>query len=155
MMVQEWIDTGPHIQSYRAMTVLDTVCYVVLSIAVEAEEITETLAASGGIDVASNSRRRSFVHSSDLDVFELASAIAKALTFSPTFGIDIIRDWKTRKLYVLELNSGFPTWHLSSRAAKKHERDIGTFSLAERYRQFNALEQISDALARATILLAD
>lgn len=149
-MVQQWIDTGQLINSYRVMTVLDCVAYVNQSLSLEAELLTEELPNLQAVDVASNSRSRRIIGSNEPDVYELGARIAQHLTFSPTFGIDIVRDHRNGQLFVLELNSGFPTWHLSSRAAKRDERKMGTFTLDERYRQYNALRNIGDALARAT-----
>lgn len=153
LMVQQWIDTGQYINSYRAMTVLDCVAYVNQSVAQEPEMVTDKTSLEG-IDVASNSRPRRILESNDPDVYRLAEDIAKNLTFSPTFGIDIVREQKTGRLFVIELNSGFPTWHLSSRAAKRDEIKLGSYTLVGRYKQYNALESIANALARAVLKLA-
>lgn len=154
LMVQQWIDTGPYISCFRAMTVLDRVVFVLRVEAFDPLVVTEDAVPEIGLDVASQSRRRKLLHSDDQDVFRLAADIAQNVTFSCTFGIDFVREHSSGKLFVLELNSGFPSWHLSSALAKKLERTIGTFTLADRYRQYDALKNIGDALARATKLLA-
>jgi len=62
-------------------------------------------------------------------------------------GQDIVRDVDTQALYVMELNSGGWTWHLSSDFGNRFRMQ---FKL-DYYGQFNALEKITSALARFTI----
>lgn len=154
LMVQRWIDTGPHVNFFRAMTVLDRVVLVYNVEALDPATLSGSDAGAVLLDIDRQLRRRRQVNSGDRDVYDLAARIARQVDFSPTFGIDIVREHATGRMFVLELNSGFPTWHLSSRGAKRKERTMGTFTLAERYGQYNALDAISDALALATRRLA-
>lgn len=154
LMVQRWIDTGPNLNFFRAMTVLDRVVLVYTVEALEPASLSRDEESAVLLDIDLQFQRRKQVNSSDREVYDLAARIAKRIDFSPTLGIDIVRDQNSRQLFIMELNSGFPTWHISSRGAKKKERTMGTFTLADRYKQYNALENIGDALASATRLLA-
>jgi hypothetical protein len=154
MLAQQWIDTGPFINSYRAMTVLDKVTYIYQSTTLEPRQFSAAGIGPEGVNITSNGQARelSIVH--DDDVHALALSIARGLTFTPTFGIDIVREAGTNRLFVLELNSGFPTWHLSSRRIHHLVRGPAKFGAADLLAQYNAIEEISASLAEATVRLA-
>lgn len=154
MLVQQWIDTGPYINSYRAMTVLDGVIYIYRSEVIDPSHVDEGSVGPEGINVSSNGQPRRLLMDQDSEVFALAQRICNAFTFTCTLGIDIIRDVRTKKLYVVELNSGFPTWHLSSRYIHNFERNSGYFSRDDLYSQFGALDSITESLARVVRRLA-
>jgi hypothetical protein len=54
-----------------------------------------------------------------LEVNTFALDVAKTFLDCPLFGIDVIRDNETHKLYVLEASIGGNTWHFSSEIAKR------------------------------------
>jgi hypothetical protein len=60
--------------------------------------------------------------------------------------MDIIRDVHTGKLYVLEVNPGGATWHLSSNHGKRLQKKNG-YSY---YEQFDAISVVADQLIQAT-----
>lgn len=154
MLVQQWIDTGPQITSFRAMTVLDRVVYILRTRVEAVQPIDAAMVGPEGVNVASNGQRRAWEVVHDPDVWKLAHDVCRSLTFTPTLGIDILRDVRTGALYVIELNSGFPTWHLSSRFARHFERTSPSFRTADLYDQYGALDGISDALAEAVLTRA-
>lgn len=154
MLAQQWIDTGPFVSSYRAMTVLDKVAYIYQSTTLQPRSASAGVFGQEMVNVTSNGQPRELTIAYDDDVYELARKICAGLTFTPTFGIDIIREASTNKLFVLELNSGFPTWHLSSRRIKDLERGPAKFKAADLQAQYNAIEEISASLADATFRLA-
>lgn len=151
LLAQRYIHTGARTTCYRVMTVLGRIIYAMSSIA---SEEMPPLDAQGeddiDIEVAANGAARRLDLIEDTDILALAREVAAKLTYVPVFGIDIIREEGTGRLYVLELNSSGRTWHLSSDHGLGHQRDHGL----DYYGQFNALGQITDALIEATRRLA-
>lgn len=154
MLAQQWIDTGPFIKSYRALTVLDKVIYIYQSKVLSPVVIDESLVGPEGVNISSNGQPRVLILENNEQVHSMAQAICKAVTFSPTLGIDIIVEAATNRPYAIELNSGFPTWHLSSRYIHHFERVSGYFKREALYMQYNALEEIAESLARKVVELA-
>lgn len=154
LLVQQWIDTGPHINSYRAFTVLDTVGYIYKSTVIAETHVDAGRIDLDGVNVSSNGQPRQSCVACDRDVYDLAQEICKKVIFTPTLGIDIIREHRTNRLFVVELNSGFPTWHLSSRFVQDLEKSSDHFKRADLYSQYNAISSICDSLARAVKRLA-
>lgn len=64
----------------------------------------------------------------------------------PVLGVDIIREIKTGRLYVLEVNPHGAVWHLSSPFAKTLDPD----HVRELYGQFNALDRAAELLIHKT-----
>ncbi len=154
MLAQQWIDTGRILNSYRAMTVLDKVTYIYHSATLEPRRFSAARIGSEGVNITSNGQPRELRIVHDDEVYALALSIARGLTFTPTFGIDIVREAETNRLFVLELNSGFPTWHLSSRRIHDLVRGPAKFKAADLLAQYSAIEEISASLAEATVRLA-
>lgn len=77
----------------------------------------------------------------------MAERTHRQFPLMPVFGQDIVRDTDTKALYILELNSGGWTWHLSSNFGNRFRKQ---FKL-DYYGQFGALEKITNALARFTV----
>jgi hypothetical protein len=61
-------------------------------------------------------------------------------------GVDVIRDYRDGRLYMLEVNSGGRTWHTSSGIGVKLQRDRGINFVT----QFGAHDIIADALVERT-----
>ncbi len=154
LLVQQWINTGPCISGYRAMTVLDKVVYILKSTVVDASDFSPEMVGQEGLDVAYTRKPRQKLFVKERDVHQLAARICRDLTFTTTFGLDILREAGTDKLYVVEMNSGFPTWQLSSRYIKWLDSQFGSLKRSDRYAQFNALEEVSLSLAHAVFRLA-
>ena len=154
MVAQQWIDTGPQISSFRAMTVLDRVVYILKTKAAAPKLIDAALVGRDGVNGASNGVKRTWEVIHDGDVLQLALDVCRTLKFTPTFGIDILRDAHTGALSIIELNSGYPTWHLSSRFARNFEKVSSTFRRNDLYYQYGALDGISDALAEMALTSA-
>lgn len=151
LLAQRYVHTGPRTCCYRVMTVLGRIIYAMRSLA---EADSPRLDPDGEDDVefavAANGVARRLALVDDADILALAREVAAKLTFVPVFGIDIIREAETGRLYVLELNSSGLTWHLSSDHGLGHQREHGL----DYYGQFDALGQIADALIEATRKLA-
>lgn len=67
--------------------------------------------------------------SSDLDVLALAPRVGAAFPTIPLLGIDVIREEKTGKLFILEVNPGGNVWHFSSRALAEIRQELGGASI--------------------------
>lgn len=147
LIAQQFIDTGPHALCYRVMTVMAEPVYSVTSTAIDAVPPLSTLPnVPIEIEIAANGVPRRVELSSDREVIDMAKSIHRKLTHTPVMGVDIIREHRTGRLVVLELNSGGWTWHLSSDHGRHQQHDHGL----DYYGQFNALEVIAKALAKAT-----
>src|SRR4029079_5094391 len=133
LLAQRYVDTGPFVASYRVMTVLGRPIYCRISQALERRAHLD-VPQPGGVPVASNNVARKVAVVDEPEVVKLAISVHAALPRFPVMGIDIVREYSTGKLFVLEFNSHGSTWHLSSEHGRKHQREFGL----DYYRQFNA-----------------
>ncbi|BCJ90429.1 hypothetical protein IZ6_11640 [Terrihabitans soli] len=144
-LAQTFVDTGPYPTEYRALTVFGEPVYCNM---IRSEEQRPDLAAELPMDgrIASNSGPRRSTPCHDEDVLDLARRTFRAFPDVPVQGMDIIRDVHTGQLYVLEVNPGGATWHLSSSLGKRLQERNG-YSY---YEQFDALSVVADQLIAAT-----
>jgi hypothetical protein len=144
-LAQRFIDTGPFAVSHRVMTVFGRPIYSITT-----QSLTERPPIDPGvafdIPIASNHGERALKMDDDREVVDFALGAATAFPELPVLGIDIVREAGTGKLYVLEVNTGGGTWHISSRYAEAQRRD---FNL-DLYGQFDAINTITDALIEVT-----
>lgn len=153
IIVQKYIDTGPHVQSYRVLTLFGDPLLCQLSdlederVDLDADDATlesANIAIQGGGD----SRHRRFIYHAD--VVHLARRVHAAIPEVPLKGIDIVREASTGRLYVLEINPGGNTWHFSSNflaAARAKEPPETT---ERRLKQLDAFGTAALALVRVT-----
>lgn len=147
LLAQRYVDTGPFATCYRVFMVLGRPIYCATSTAIERRPPLDSAGTDMlDIAVAANGVPRQRAVSNDREVIDLATSIHTALPHLPVMGIDIIREHDTGRLFVLEYNSGGGVWHLSSQHGLRLQRDYRL----DYYRQFNALETITDALIEAT-----
>jgi len=147
LIVQRFIETGPFFTCYRVMTVLARPVYSVTSTAIDPLPSFDTLGdAPVELEVAANGVPRRVELVKDEEILALAVDIHRKLAHTPVMGVDVIRELGTGRLYVLELNSGGWTWHLSSDHGRHQQADHGL----DYYGQFNALDVIADALIDIT-----
>lgn len=149
LLAQRYINTGPHLKSYRVMTVLGRPIYSALSTSVE-EQPDPTQSDAFEIDVAANNVRRRVTLNYETDTIDLARSIHSKLPHLPSMGIDIIREHETGKLFTLEYNSKGGFWHISSNYGQHQQRIHGI----DYMNQFGALDSITDALIDVTRRLA-
>jgi predicted ATP-grasp superfamily ATP-dependent carboligase len=144
-LVQTFIDTGPYPTEYRALTVFGEPVYCNM---ITSQEQRPDLDANLPVDgrIASNSGPRVSTPCFDEDVLDLARRTFKAFPDVPVQGMDIIRDAHTGQLYVLEVNPGGATWHLSSHLGKRLQERNG-YSY---YEQFDAMSVVADQLIAVT-----
>jgi len=117
-MVQQYIETGPSARHYRVNTLFGRALYCLLNILTDPlpdlRSITNEVQSSAIASNPHEANRRAFELVTDEDVIELAARCHAAFPDVPLKGVDIIRDYKTGQLYVLELNCTSNTWHISS-----------------------------------------
>jgi hypothetical protein len=122
MVVQQFINTGEHTNSYRVLTLFGEALYclhvVVAPTRVDLTSDDTTIEAAPISHQSSLERDRFFVY--DADVVALARRAHWAIPEIPLKGIDIVREAATGKLYVLEVNPRSNTWHFSSDISKDH-----------------------------------
>ena len=152
MLAQRFIDTGKYLSYFRVLTLFETPLYCQRTLAKVArvqldapeEDLERAFVASqqfGRGDAAFE-----FVY--DADVIATAKDAARAIPEVPLKGCDVVREERTGRTYVLEVNPGGNTWHFSS-----------AFLSAERSLRGEAFERARlsqlDAFASAAHALVD
>ena len=139
MMAQVFIDPGPEAARLRVLTLFGEPLYAE-EIKIPAVERPEVLTADRLKEIpivttGSKVRLRRFIY--DADVLDMARHMSRVLPDVPLKACDIIREWKTGKLYVLEVNPGGNVWHFSSPIGRRElvngerrEAQFDAFSLA-------------------------
>ena len=122
LIAQRFIDTGPHVASYRVMTVFGRPVYSI---------VTTQNEERGNLDLSG---------AAPLDL------PWQAIPEVAVHGVDVVREAATRRLYVLEVNPSGQTWHISSDYGSPTRRE---FNL-DLNGQFGALDIIADALIDVT-----
>ncbi len=151
LIAQQYIHTGPHASCYRVMTVLARPVYSAISTAIDPLPALDRLGDEAvELEVAANGVPRRMALAYDREIIELAKDIHRKLAHTPVMGVDVIREFGTGRLFVLELNSGGWTWHLSSDHGRHQQEDQGL----DYYSQFNALDVIADGLIDITRRMA-
>ena len=147
LIAQQWINTGQTPTGYRVFTVLGEVIYC-CRLQSPASDVEGNLKASNFAPIAANSLTNRVMECvKDTEIINLGERIHRSFPTMPVLGQDIVRDVDTNELYVVELNSGGWTWHLSSNFGNSYRSE---FKL-DYYGQFNGLEKITKSLARFTV----
>ncbi|MBI1261561.1 MAG: hypothetical protein GC184_07530 [Rhizobiales bacterium] len=146
LLVQQFIDTGEYPSSYRVLTLFGE---PILSMIYKMNYPRPPLDASDEEmiqgTIASN-RPPHYTHllQADPEVLEFARRASSAMPRIPLQGMDFIREEKTGKLYILEVNPGGNTWHFSSQMSEEGRREI---SREQRMAQFDAWKVVARVLA--------
>ncbi len=147
MIVQQFIDTGDYVRSYRVTTFFGEPISA-LGYAGEAKRVD--LAApdaeieSANVSIQGGSRTGEFID--DPDILNLARRAHEALPEIPLKGCDILREVATGRLYVIELNCGGNTWHFSSNFMAERRKKNGPEFELQRRQQFDALRTAARVL---------
>jgi hypothetical protein len=150
LIAQQAINTGPKPTSYRVFSVLGDAIYCVRYES-RAVDVEQSMAEANCAPFAANSTTGRYMElANDEEIIEMGERIHRQFPKLPVLGQDIVRDVDTKALYIVELNSGGWTWHLSSDFGNRYRMQ---FRL-DYYGQFNALEKITRALARVTVAQA-
>ena len=152
MIVQQFIDTGEHLRSYRVTTFFgEPISALVHTSQGKRVDLSapdaEIEKASVAIQVAGE-RRSDFTE--DPDVLEMARRAHAALPEIPLKGCDILRDAQTGALFVIELNCGGNTWHFSSEFMAERRKKYGEEFERQRRGQFDALRTAARVLVEKT-----
>jgi hypothetical protein len=130
-IVQRFIDTGPMIPCTRLMTLfgMPLSCWSTSErvprppLEGNDEEIEKLRITSNTGDLLNR------FPCNDPDLLALAPRVGAAFAAIPVLGIDIIREERTGKLFILEVNPGGNTWHFSSGALAEIRQEIGGASI--------------------------
>jgi hypothetical protein len=147
LIAQRFVPTGEHLQSWRVHTVFGRPTYAITSISSGTfDQPDPTGDDDFDIPVATQAQDRRIMHSDDPAVLALAKRAQIAFPQAPTLGVDIVKHADTGEFYILEVNSGVPTWHISSRYGLAQQLKYGL----DHKSQFGALDIITDAMISAT-----
>ncbi|QDD11713.1 hypothetical protein [Candidatus Methylopumilus rimovensis] len=152
--VQKFVKTGEKPSHYRVLVFCGEVLYssgsTHFSIYPSFQSNLDLL-LSTSITANFNGKREIYFTKSN-QLIDLALKTAKSFDNLPIFGIDIISDGLTNKLYVLEVNSGGNVWHFSSEIGKGLRRDLGGRKIM--VSQYGAWDKAAKALIDITLKIA-
>jgi len=151
MFAQRFIDTGPFINHHRVLTLFGA---PLLAFKTTSQAKRPSLSSSDQVlaTVAVKARRRDGPIGRELtwdaDILELARRTYAALPEIALQGVDIVREEKSGKLYVLEANPGGNTWIFSKGdMTARLKAALGTERLTD---QFDAFKTAAKALIERT-----
>lgn len=130
-IVQKFIDTGRRLRCTRLMTLFG----VPLSCWTTEEQIPIPPLEGSDEQIEQlriTSNTGEFLNrfaTEEADILALAPQLDAAFDSLPLLGADIIREEKTGRPYILEVNPGGNTWHFSSRALTEIRRELGGASI--------------------------
>lgn len=143
ILVQEFIETGPRAIVYRVTTLFGRV--------LESHRfeggcglLSPTGKPYGGSHIVASSKGAMVTLNYDEQVIQFGERAHQAFPEIPVLGVDIVREIKTGKLYVLEVNSIGYVWHFTSQTGKGIEMQIDML-----------LKNQFDAIARSAYILAE
>lgn len=153
MLVQQFVDTGERISKYRVLTLFGQalVCRRVLSgqnrVGLDADDdkLEAEIVSTEGLPKEMAAR----IHLYDADVVVAARAAYMAIPEVPLQGCDVIKDVRSGRPYVLEVNPGGNTWHFSSAylaEARAADPDLDRLQRA----QFDAFATAAHVLVERT-----
>ena len=149
--VQKFVKTGDRPRQYRAIVFLGAILHTKFNILnfpyPNDDSNLNTLLRN---TVASNyTGHREAILTINDEFNEIAIEVAKKFSNFPLLGLDMIQDPATKKIYVLETNSGGNTWHFSSQISKK----LGFVDPAQikpMILQYKAWDKAAEALIQKT-----
>jgi hypothetical protein len=151
MFVQQFVDTGVHVNHYRVLTLFGEPIYAHRNISTIARP---PLDAPDDIlaQVAVKARRHAGAARTELirdpDILAFACRTYAAMPEIPLHGVDVIREEKTGKLFVLEVNPGGNTWIFSKgEVTTRLKAALGVDRLTD---QFDALTTAAKVLIART-----
>lgn len=153
-LVQKFVKSENRPTHYRVLVFLDEVLYSRRAVSnIPYPENKKDLSLLLRTSVASNNKDRVNDFYKDPEINELAITAAKTFPKNPIFGFDIIREEKTKNLYILEGNIGGNVWHFSSEFARQG-RGLNQLGRKALVHQYNAWDRAAEALVRKTNELA-
>jgi hypothetical protein len=153
MIVQRFIDTGPCVNHHRVLALFGS---PLLAFKTTSERPRQSLDSSDELlaTIAVKARRRdgpiAREFTSDADILELARRTYSALPEAALQGVDIIREAKSGKLYVLEANPGGNTWIFSKgEMTARLKAALGVERLADQFDAFRTAAKVLIERTRA------
>jgi hypothetical protein len=143
MFVQRFIDTGPFVNHHRVLTLFGEplFAYRVTSLTARPPlDATGDELARVAVKTRRDAAKRELIK--DPDILALARRTYSALPEIPLHGVDIIREEKTGKLYVLEANPGGNTWMFSNEATARLKKTLGVDCLADQFDAFTTAARV-------------
>jgi hypothetical protein len=146
--VQKFLKTGVRPTHYRVGIFIDSVIYSSKTILhSDYPCATDTLSDRLTKTIAANLVSNRFVYLlKDFEINEFAMKVAKTFPSHPIFGVDVLKEEETGKLFALETNLGGNTWHFSSEVGSVYRRDLG--GREKLIEQYSAWDQVAAALVR-------
>ena len=152
ILIQTFIDTGPYPSTYRVLTLFGETLYIkkrTLTQAFHLPVLETDIVTDRGM--VTNIVRGKGAANTELvcedDIAMLAKQAAAAFPESPIIGVDIVREAKTGKPYVIEMNIG-NTWHFSSQTPGRFRgKALADF--------FNSWEVAAEVLVTKTLSEAE
>jgi hypothetical protein len=152
VLIQSFVDTGPNPCTYRVLTLFGETLYIkkrTLTRAFHLPVLETDVVTNEGM-VTNIVRGKGAAHTElvrEEDISALARQAAAAFPESPIIGVDILREAKTGKPYVIEMNIG-NTWHFSSQSP-------GRFRGKALANHFNSWDVAADVLVAKTLAEAE
>jgi hypothetical protein len=157
MIVQQFVDTGDRLTTYRVLTLFGVPLNAQLNTAAGRRvdlSAPDEVIESAPIALQATGTNRDMELASDNVMFALARAAHDAIPEIPLKGVDLLRDERTGKWYVIELNCGGNTWHFSSRYFAEFRQKYPEFEVSRR-RQFDAMRTAARVLVARTLAEAE
>jgi hypothetical protein len=152
-ILQKFVHTGENPMTFRVATFLGEVLY---SARYRSKTASPDLTSHDAVIEAGDftqKHEKTITFEYEDDVLALARKVAVAFYHFPLLGIDFVRDVKSSKLYVLEVNPGGNTWHFSS-AMWEDRRRQNPQLVSDMKSQFGAFDRAAEALVKKTRLIA-
>jgi glutathione synthase/RimK-type ligase-like ATP-grasp enzyme len=140
-LVQEFIYTGQQPLSYRVTTLFGQPLW---AWQIQADASRRSLGhrydfrngeGGGGMSIVSSGKGSVFSLIDQPEMNELARRVHQAFPTIPVLGVDMVRDIDTGQLYVIEVNAGGFTWHVSSTIGRKIQQDFA-FDIDARFQVY-------------------
>lgn len=153
LVAQDFVYTGPWPVSHRVVTLFGR---ALVAFRLEADRARPPLPDAtafdrvAGLTVVSNSRGCTVRLDADPEVVALAERAHQAFPDRALLGVDVVREVPSGRLFVIEVNSGGFTWHLSS----PHAQEVARATGESPYAQMDGLERAAEVLALKAVELA-
>jgi hypothetical protein len=148
MIVQSFIDTGNKFSVYRSLTLFGELVYQNLTESIDAHPLLSS--DDDTVEAIHPEPPRLLTTpriNTDSDVIKFASTIYKAFTNIPLLGCDIVKEYRTGRLYAIEVNAGGNVWHLSS---PRTQESRSMTKIQSYLKTFDSYDKAAIALVRAT-----
>jgi hypothetical protein len=152
-IVQKFISTGEKATTYRVATFLGSILF---SAKYQSNNSSPSLSSPDTLIESGDFTQKgdkTITFEYEEDILSLARKVAPAFEDFPLLGVDFVRDCKSSKLYVLEVNPGGNTWHFSSSMWAERRRKNPELALSMKD-QLGAFDVAAKALVEKTRLLA-